>query len=99
MKVWPFLGALPFALAACCPAPLADQPTAFRGVVVGVSPDSTLHLERPGAPLLSFVVPKGVQTATGEQVPLTALQAGDTVYVQGTLRNGELQTAEVRRLE
>ncbi len=105
MKVWPFsvvLLLLSVLLAACCPAPLAQQSTAFRGVVVGVSPEvSTLHLERtPGTPLLSLVVPEdGVRTGTGETLPLTALQAGDTVYVQGMLRNGELQVSEVRRLE
>ena len=102
MKVWPFSGALLLALAACCPAPLAEQPTAFRGVVVGVSAEvSTLHLERtPGTPLLTFVVPEnGLHAGTGETLPLTALRAGDAVYVQGVLRDGELHAAEVRRLE
>ena len=101
MKVWPFSGALLLVLAACCPAPLAAQPTAFRGVVVGVSPEGALHLEqRPGTPLLTLVVPEnGVHAATGEQLPLTALQAGDTVYVQGRVRNGEVQVAEVQKIK
>ncbi len=102
MKVQPFLSVLLVALllAACCPAPLAEQPTAFRGVVVGVSPDvSALHLRTPGAPLLTLSVPEGIQTGTGETVPLGALRAGDTVYIRGVLRSGELQVSEVRRLE
>ena len=110
MKVWPFsvfarltlrLILLSALLAACCPAPLHDQPTAFRGVVVGVSSEiSALHLESPGAPLLTLSVPENsVHTSTGEALPLTALRRGDAVYVQGTVRNGELRASEVRRLE
>ena len=101
MKVWPFLFALLLMLSACCPAPLQDRPTAFRGVVVGVSPEeSALHLEQtPGTPLMTLVVPKGVRTSSGDALPLTSLHAGDTVYVQGSLRNGELYATEVRRLE
>ena len=98
---WFYL-ALLSVLAACCPAPTLGQPTAFRGTVVGVSPDlSRLYLEpSPGAPLMTFTLPKsGVQTGAGTPVPLTALHKGDALYVQGTLRNGDLHAAIVRRLE
>ena len=104
MKVWPFfiLAQLLVLLAACCPAPLLDRPTAFRGVVVGVSPEvSALHLEQSsGTPLLTLIVPKNsVHTSMGEVLPLAALKEGDTVYVRGDLYNGELRASEVRRLE
>ena len=106
MKVWPFfvfarLSVLSALLAACCPAPSQNQLTAFRGVVVGVSPEvSALHLESPGTPLLTLSVPENsVHTSTGEVLPLTALRRGDAVYVRGTVRNGELRASEVQRLE
>ena len=100
MKVWPFF--LLILLAACCPAPLQNRPMAFRGVVVGVSPEvSALHLEQsPGTPLLTLTVPKNsVHTSSGEALPLTALKVGDTVYVRGEVRSGELRASEVQRLE
>lgn len=100
MKVWPFFVSL---LAACCPVPLQEQATAFRAVVVGVSPGaSALHLEPARAsPPLTLIVTDGVlRSSTGQSLPLGALEPGDRVYVQGTLSvTGELRATAVRRLE
>lgn len=99
MRVWPFLL---LALAACCPAPLAPQPTAFRATVSGTSPGfSAVHLQRqPGAPLLTLELSEGVvRSASGAPLAVTALRAGDSVYVQGVLEGGVVQATEVRRLE
>ena len=89
-------------LAACCPAPLAPQPTAFRATVSGTSPElRVLHLKRqPGAPLLTLELSEGVlRSTTGAPLTVAALSAGDSVYVQGVLEGGVLQATEVRRLE
>lgn len=101
MKVWPFVVAL--LLAACCPVPLQQRPTAFRAVVSGISPDeAALHLKRSAdAPLLSVTVKDGVlRSSSGQRLLLPAFRAGDSVYVQGTLSvAGDLYATEVRRLE
>lgn len=99
MRVWPFLL---LALAACCPAPLAPQPTAFRATVSGTSPEfDVLHLQRqPGAPLLTLELPEGgLRSAAGAPLAVAALRAGDSVYVQGVLEAGVVRATEVRRLE
>lgn len=88
-------------LFACCPVPLQAAPTAFRANIVGISPElSALHLATPDQPLMTVVVTAGaLRSSTGDQVALTAFRAGDAVYVQGSLQNGELSAAEVRQLE
>lgn len=96
MKAWPLLL---FLLSACCPVPLQEQATAFRGVVAGTSPDSVLYLRTPDGPLITLVVPDGVRSSDGKTLPLTALRAGDAVYVRGRLRGGELYAGTVQRLE
>lgn len=98
-RVWPVLLVV---LAACCPAPLAAQPTAFRATVSGVSPEfAALHLQRqPGAPLLTLELPEGVlQSAAGTPLELGTLSTGDSVYVRGVYQGGEVQATEVRRLD
>lgn len=101
MKVWPFMVVL--LLTACCPVPLQQRPTAFRAAVSGVSPgEAMLHLKRSAdAPLLSVTVADGVlRSSRGQRLSLTAFEAGDSVYVQGTLNAaGDLYATEVRRLE
>lgn len=100
MKVYAFL--LVALLSACCPVPLQGQATAFRAEVAGVSPDvSALHLKGPqNARLLTLVLTKGVlRSSTGGNLPLSSLHPGDDVYVQGTLRDGDLVATRVRRLE
>ena len=91
-----------FTLSACCPVALQSTPTAFRGTVIGVSPEvSALQLEqRPGSPPISFVAPPNtVRSQNGDALPVTAVQIGDEVYVRGTMQNGELQAELVQRLE
>ncbi len=102
MKVQPFLSGLLLVvlLAACCPAPLQRQATAFRAEVAGISLDaSALHLKSESAPL-TLVLENGVlRSSTGQSLPLAALEPGDFVYVQGTLTAGDLRATQVRRLE
>ena len=90
-------------LVACCPVPLQQQPTAFRAVVSGISPDeAVLHLKRSAdAPLFSVTVKDGVlRSSSGQRLPLPAFRAGVSVYVQGTLSvAGDLYATEVRQLE
>lgn len=88
-------------LVACCPAPLRQQAVAFRAAVVGVSPGvSALHLKSHDMPLLTLTVKDGVvRSSTGQYIPLPSLNAGDNVYVQGTLSGGDLNATEVRRLD
>ena len=89
-------------LSACCPVPLQSTPTAFRGTVIGVSPEvSALRLEpRPGGPPVSFIAPPNtLRSSNGDALPVTAIQVGDEVYVRGTMQNGELQAELVQRLE
>ena len=91
-----------FTLSACCPVALQSTPTAFRGTVIGVSPEvSVLQLEqRPGTPPVSFIAPPNtLRLANGDALPVTAIQVGDEVYVRGTMQNGELQAELVQRLE
>ena len=91
-----------FTLSACCPVPLQSTPTAFRGTVIGVSPEvSALRLEqRPGSPPVSFVAPPNtVRSQNGDALSVTAIQVGDEVYVRGTMQNGELRAELVQRLE
>ena len=87
-------------VAACCPAPLQEQATAFRAEVAGVSPDlSALHLSGQATPLTVIVEDGVLRSSTGRSLPLTALEPGEVVYVQGTLVDGELRATQVRRLE
>lgn len=88
-------------LVACCPAPLRQQAVAFRAAVVGVSPGvAALHLKSQGVPLLTLTVKDGVvRSSTGQHISLSSLNAGDHVYVQGTLSSGDLNATEVRRLD
>ena len=88
-------------LVACCPAPLRQQAVAFRAAVVGVSPGvSALHLKSRDMSLLTLTVKDGVvRSSTGQNIPLPSLNAGDHVYVQGTLSGGDLNATEVRRLD
>ncbi len=88
-------------LVACCPAPLRQQAVAFRAAVVGVSPGvAALHLKSRGVPLLTLTVKdEVVRSSTGQTIALSSLNAGDYVYVQGTLSGGDLHASEVRRLD
>lgn len=88
-------------LVACCPAPLRQQAVAFRAAVVGVSPGvAALHLKSQDVPLLTLTVKGGVvRSSTGQNISLSSLNAGDQVYVQGTLSGGDLNATEVRRLD
>ncbi len=89
------------ALAACCPAPLQEQATAFRAVVAGVSPSmSALHLKSVQKAPLTLVVEAGtLRSRTGQSLPLAAFVPGDIVYVQGVFINNDLYATEVRQLE
>ncbi len=91
-------------LAACCPAPLtpsAEQVTAFRAEVAGVSPElSALHVRSAqAAPLMLIIQPGVLHSSTGQKLPLTALAPGDSVYVQATFVGDDVYATQVRRLE
>ena len=60
---------------------------------------SALHLSWQAAPLTLILEDGVLRSSTGHSLPLTALEPGDTVYVQGTLTDGELRATQVRRLE
>ena len=91
-------------LAACCPVPLApsaEQVTAFRAEVAGVSPElSALYVKSAQAAPLTLIVEPGVlRSSTGQNLPLTAFAPGDSVYVQATFAGDDVYATQVRRLE
>ncbi len=91
-------------LAACCPVPLApsaEQVTAFRAEVAGVSPElSALHVRSAQAAPLTLIIQPGVlHSSTGQNLPLTAFAPGDSVYVQATFNGDDVYATQVRRLE
>ena len=91
-------------LVGCCPAPLAptaEQITAFRAEVAGVSPElSALHVRSAQAAALTLIVEPGVlRSSTGRNLLLTAFAPGDSVYVQATFVGDDVYATQVRRLE
>ncbi len=94
-------------LLSCCPAPLAQQASAFRAEVVGVGDapgaEPVLYVRllqgaSRGAPLTEVAVADAqLWDSSGAPLALSALQAGGAqVYLTGTLRADRLWAREVR---